>query len=143
MLTVKLNRVALSRLGISVADVQAIIEIAVGGKDAGTVFEGDRRIELVVRLPERLRTDMEAIRSLPVPLAQESIPAPLRATLGNAPLANVRYVPLSAVAEIEIAPGPNQISRETQVPRRGGVPMCADAISAPSSRRHSSRWGGR
>lgn len=112
VLTVKVNRAALSRLGISVADVQAIVEIAVGGKDAGMVFEGDRRFELVVRLPEHLRTDIESIKGLPVPLPSEGIAAPMRATLGNSPLANMRYVPLSAVAQIDVAPGPNQISRE-------------------------------
>ncbi|MFM9847359.1 MAG: efflux RND transporter permease subunit [Hyphomicrobiaceae bacterium] len=112
VLTVKLNRAALSRLGISVGDVQAIVEIAVGGKDAGIVFEGDRRFELVVRLPEQLRTDIEAIKMLPVPLPPEAIAAPLRTAVGISPLANTRYVPLSAVAQIDVAPGPNQISRE-------------------------------
>jgi len=92
--------------------VQAIVEIAVGGKEAGLVFEGDRRFKLVVRLPEHLRTDIESIKGLPVPLGSEVISAPMRAALGESPLAKVRYVPLSAVAQIEIAPGPNQISRE-------------------------------
>ncbi|HZQ11833.1 MAG TPA: CusA/CzcA family heavy metal efflux RND transporter [Pseudolabrys sp.] len=113
MLTVKLNRAALSRYGISVADVQAIVEAAVGGKNAGMVFEGDRRFELVVRLPEHLRSDVEAIRALPIPLpANEAQSAPVRAIWGTSPLAQVRYAPLSALAEIEVAPGPNQISRE-------------------------------
>ena len=113
VLTVKLNRVALSRYGISVADVQAIVEAAVGGKGAGMVFEGDRRFELVVRLPEHLRSDAEAISALPIPLpVSETQSAPARTTWGSSPLAQVRYAPLSAVAEIEVAPGPNQISRE-------------------------------
>ncbi|HEY6834196.1 MAG TPA: CusA/CzcA family heavy metal efflux RND transporter [Pseudolabrys sp.] len=113
MLTVKLNRAALSRYGISVADVQSIIEAAVGGKSAGMVFEGDRRFDLVVRLPEHLRSDVEAIKALPVPLPPSEAPAsPVRAIWGNSPLAQVRYAPLSAVADIEVAPGPNQISRE-------------------------------
>ncbi len=112
VLTVKLDRGALSRLGISVADVQSIVEIAVGGKEAGTVFEGDRRFELVVRLPEHLRTDIESIYGLPVPLGSEPIAGPTRVAIGESPLAGMRYVPLSAVAKIEIGPGPNQISRE-------------------------------
>lgn len=114
VLTVKLNRPALSRLGLSVADVQAIVEIAVGGKSAGTVFDGDRRFDLVVRLPENLRSDIESIRNLPIPLpAAEAQTAAVRtAWESTSPLAQVRYVPLSSVAEIEIAPGPNQISRE-------------------------------
>ncbi|MCX7365057.1 MAG: CusA/CzcA family heavy metal efflux RND transporter, partial [Alphaproteobacteria bacterium] len=113
MLTVKVRRDALGRYGINVADVQEIVEIAVGGKAAGTIFEGDRRFEVMVRLPEHLRTDVEAIRTLPIPLplpdARESvIRTGARAT---APVA-LPYVPLSALADIEIAPGPNQISRE-------------------------------
>ncbi len=113
VLTVKLNRGALSRFGISVADVQAIVEIAIGGKNAGLVFEGDRRFELMVRLPEHLRTDIEAIKTLPVPLvAAEGQVNPVRMAWGSSALTQMRYVPLSALAEIEIAPGPNQISRE-------------------------------
>jgi heavy metal efflux system protein len=115
MLTVKLNRSALARYGISVADVQEIVEIAVGGKDAGHVFEGDRRFEIVVRLPEHLRIDLEAIKALPIPVPDSQAQAQastVRAMWANSPLAQVRYVPLSAVAAIDIAPGPNQISRE-------------------------------
>ncbi len=115
MLTVKLNRAALARYGISVADVQEIVEIAVGGKEAGHVFEGDRRFEIVVRLPEHLRIDIEAIKALPIPVPETQVQAQaatVRAVWANSPLAQVRYVPLSAVAQIDIAPGPNQISRE-------------------------------
>jgi heavy metal efflux system protein len=115
MLTVKLNRAALARYGISVAEMQEVVEIAIGGKEAGHVFEGDRRFEIVVRLPEHLRVDIDALRSLPIPIpeAQTQAQAPaVRAVWANSPLAQARYVPLSALAEIEIAPGPNQISRE-------------------------------
>jgi len=113
VMTVNLNRAALSRYGISVADVQALVEIAVGGKTTGQVFEGDRRFDLVVRLPEHLRVDVDAIRSIPIPLpAAEPQTNAVRAVLNPSPLAQVRYVPLSAVANISIAPGPNQISRE-------------------------------
>jgi cobalt-zinc-cadmium resistance protein CzcA len=113
VLTVKLNRQALSRYGISVGDVQNLVEIAIGGKSSGLVFEGDRRFELVVRLPEYLRADVEAIRSLPIPLPpRENQTKPVRAAWGNSPLAQIRYAPLSELAQIDIAPGPNQISRE-------------------------------
>lgn len=113
VLTVKLNRPALSRLGLSVADVQGLVEIAVGGKSAGLVFEGDRRFDLVVRLPEHLRSDIDAIKNLPIPLPpSEAQATAVRAVWGNSPLSQVRYTPLSSVAEIQIAPGPNQISRE-------------------------------
>ncbi len=114
VMSVKLNRPALSRLGLSVSEVQSIVEIAVGGKGAGLVFEGDRRFELIVRLPEHLRSDTEAIRNLPLPLppSEGTNGTAQRAVWSNSPLAQVRYVPLSSVASIDIAPGPNQISRE-------------------------------
>jgi len=113
MMTVKLNRAALSRYGINVADVQSLVEIAVGGKNAGYVFEGDRKFDLVVRLPEHLRVDIEALKVLPVPLPNgETSPTTVRTVWGNSPLAQVRYAPLASLAEFEIAPGPAQISRE-------------------------------
>jgi cobalt-zinc-cadmium resistance protein CzcA len=113
VLTIKINRSALSRLGLSIAEVQSVVEIAVGGKSAGKVFEGDRRFDLIVRLPEHLRSDIEAIKNIPVPLpVVEGQPARIKAAWGASPLFQSRYVPLSSVAEIEIAPGPNQISRE-------------------------------
>jgi len=111
MLTVKLNRTALSRYGISVADVQEIVEVAVGGKSAGLVFEGDRRFDLVVRLPEHLRMDIDVIGSLPIPLPASDASA-VKPVVGGSAAAPPRYVPLSAVARIDVAPGPNQISRE-------------------------------
>ena len=109
----KPNRQVLSRYGINVADVQNLVEIAVGGKSAGRVFDGDRRFDIIVRLPEYLRSDIEAIKSLPVPLPPiESQAKPTPATWSSAPLAQIRYVPLSEVAQIDLAPGPNLISRE-------------------------------
>ncbi len=115
MLTVKPNRAALARYGISLAELQEVIEIAVGGKEAGLVFEGDRRFDIVTRLPEHLRVDLDALSSLPIP-----VPVQPAATGENGRKAIVQtgigtaapYVPLSAVAEIEVAPGPNQITRE-------------------------------
>jgi cobalt-zinc-cadmium resistance protein CzcA len=95
--------------------MQEIVEIAVGGKDAGHVFEGDRKFEIVVRLPEHLRVDIEAFKALPIPVSDAQVQAhvpSVRAVWANSPLAQVRYVPLSTVAQIDIAPGPNQISRE-------------------------------
>ncbi len=113
VLTVTLNRQVLSRYGISVGDVQNLVEIAVGGKSAGRVFEGDRRFDIVVRLPEHLRSDIQAIRSLPIPLPPvENQAKTLPALWGNSPLAQIRYAPLSELAQIDLAPGPNQISRE-------------------------------
>lgn len=114
MLTVKPNRAALARYGISLAELQEVVEIAVGGREAGLVFEGDRRFEIVIRLPEHLRVDMDALSSLPIP-----VPAPATGAKENSRTivqtgmgTTAPYVPLSAVATIETAPGPNQISRE-------------------------------
>ncbi len=113
VLTVQLNRQALSRYGINVSDIQNLVEIAVGGKSAGRVFEGDRRFDIVVRLPEHLRSDIQAIRSLPIPLPPiENQTKATPALWGNSPLAQIRYVPLSELAQIDLAAGPNLISRE-------------------------------
>ena len=105
VLTIAIDRARISRYGLNVADVQEVIEVAVGGKEAGQVFEGDRRFDLLVRLPERLRMDMEAMKRLPVPL-----PAGTRSAGGGE--AKAGYVALGEIARFEVAPGPNQISRE-------------------------------
>ncbi|WP_422035566.1 efflux RND transporter permease subunit [Reyranella sp.] len=115
MLTVKPNRTALARYGISLAELQEVVEIAVGGKEAGLIFEGDRRFDIVIRLPEHLRVDIDALSSLPIPLPAAQAGAKENGTgrivqtgIGVA----APYIPLSAVASVEAAPGPNQISRE-------------------------------
>ena len=113
ILTVKLDRQALSRYGLSVGEVQNVVEIAIGGKSVGKLFEGDRRFDIVVRLPERLRGRIEAIRKIPIPLPPaEETATGLTKTALAAPAAQIRYVPLSSVASVDAAPGPNQISRE-------------------------------
>jgi cobalt-zinc-cadmium resistance protein CzcA len=114
ILTVKLDRRALSRYGLNVGDVQNIVEIAIGGKSVGKLFEGDRRFDIVVCLPERLRGNIEAIRAIPIPLPAEDPGSATitRTALPGAAGAQPRYVPLSSVATVESAPGPNQISRE-------------------------------
>ena len=94
MLSVEANRPALYRYGLNVADVQDVLAAATGGEDAGQVFEGDKRFGLVVRLPEQMRSDLVALERLPVPLPEGG------------------YVPLREVATLNLAPGPNQISRE-------------------------------
>lgn len=112
ILTVKLDRQALSRYGLSLGEVQDLVEIAIGGKPAGKLFEGDRRFDIVVRLPESLRADPDAIKSLPIPLPPGEDIAAVTKTAWAGGNMGLRYVPLSSVAAIEIAPGPNQISRE-------------------------------
>jgi len=101
MLTVQIDRAKLARLGLSVADVQETAAIAIGGQEAGALFQGDRRFDILVRLPESVRSDIEALKRLPIKL-------PVNGN-GGGPAA---YAQLGDVANFEIAPGPNQVSRE-------------------------------
>jgi cobalt-zinc-cadmium resistance protein CzcA len=94
MLTVTPNRPSLARYGLNVADVQRTLSIAVGGVTAGQVFEGDRRFDVVVRLLDDRRENIDAISRLPVMLPDGT------------------GLPLYEVADIEIVIAPNQISRE-------------------------------
>ena len=100
MLTVDIDRQKTARYGLNVSDIQEAIATAIGGKEAGTLFQGDRRFGIVVRLPDQARTDLEAIRRLPIAL-------PLQEGA-----ARTSYIPLGEVAALKIAPGPNQVSRE-------------------------------
>ncbi|HEY6554594.1 MAG TPA: CusA/CzcA family heavy metal efflux RND transporter, partial [Vicinamibacteria bacterium] len=92
-----LDRKEMARYGLNVSEVQEVVAVAVGGRSAGQVFEGDRRFDIVVRLPPGLRQDIESFRALPIPLP---------------PGGPTRYVPLGAVASIDLTLGPNQIGRE-------------------------------
>jgi cobalt-zinc-cadmium resistance protein CzcA len=113
ILTVKPDRIALARYRITLAELQQVVAIAVGGQTAGLIFEGDRRFDIVVRLPEHLRIDFDAIAALPIPLPPAPVNDPhRRLVLQTTAPAALPYVPLSAVATLEVAPGPNQISRE-------------------------------
>lgn len=104
ILTIDIDRHMLARYGLKMDDVQEAVEIAVGGKKAGQVFEGDKRFDLVVRLPESMRNNTEIIANLPIMLPDQ----------GNGAVGAVekKFLPLGAVAKLEFAPGPNQISRE-------------------------------
>ncbi|MBU0801464.1 MAG: CusA/CzcA family heavy metal efflux RND transporter, partial [Alphaproteobacteria bacterium] len=68
MLDIDINKDAIARYGLNVSDVLDLVSAAVGGKEAGLVFEGDRRFPIVVRLPEYLRQDIAALQNLPVPV---------------------------------------------------------------------------
>ncbi|HTD03796.1 CusA/CzcA family heavy metal efflux RND transporter, partial [Undibacterium sp.] len=103
MLTVNIDREKTARYGLNVADVQDAVAIATGGRQAGTMFEGDRRFDILVRLPEQLRSDLDALKRLPIPLARP----PDASSSGQ-----TSYIPLAEVATLDFAPGPNQISRE-------------------------------
>ena len=113
LLTVTPDRQALVRYGLNPGVVQETVATAIGGEVSGQLFEGDRRFDLVVRLPERLRQDPAALADLPVPLngtggdnADESSRA------GDWSAGTPRTVPLREVAKIETLQGPNQINRE-------------------------------
>lgn len=99
IMTVRMDRRQIARYGLNVADVQEVVEIAVGGKEAGQIFDGDRRFDMLVRLPEELRGDIGALKRLPV-------------ALPGAETDSVGYVTLGELAHFDIGPGPNQISRE-------------------------------
>ena len=99
MLDIDINKDAIARYGLNVSDVLDLVSAAVGGKEAGLVFEGDRRFPIVVRLPEYLRQDIAALQNLPVPVPHED---------GE----SGAFVPLKEVASFKLSEGPNQISRE-------------------------------
>ncbi|EIT67708.1 MULTISPECIES: efflux RND transporter permease subunit [Hydrocarboniphaga] len=94
VLSVQPRREVLARYGLDVAALQSVVASAYGGETVGLVFNGDRRSPLVIRLQEELRKDIDALERLPVPLPTGG------------------YVPLGEVAELELAPGPNQVNRE-------------------------------
>lgn len=93
-LSIEIDRQAIARYGLNVSDIHDVIEIAIGGKRATDIFEGERRFAAAVRLPEEFRDNVQAIRQLWV-----STPDGMQ-------------VPLQSVAKIEVNDGPAQISRE-------------------------------
>ncbi|WP_395396776.1 CusA/CzcA family heavy metal efflux RND transporter [Novosphingobium sp. BL-8A] len=94
MLDIRVNRDAMSRLGVTAQDVQDVVTATLGGREAGTIYEGDRRFPVVIRLSEAQRADIGLLRQVQVPIAGGG------------------FVPLAGVADISIVDGPNQISRE-------------------------------
>lgn len=101
LMTITPDLDALARYGVSIDEVQKTISVALGGEAVGQVFEGDRRFDIVVRLPENLRQDTRTLASLPVAVALGASSGEQRA-----------FVPLGQLAKVEVAPGPNQVSRE-------------------------------
>lgn len=85
---------ALSRYGLTVSQFQDVIAMSIGGEEAGLIYEGDRRFQLVVRLPEQIRSDIDNLAWLPIPLPDGG------------------YVPLTEIATLDIQTAPAQISRE-------------------------------
>ncbi|MFV3307703.1 CusA/CzcA family heavy metal efflux RND transporter [Pseudomonas sp. NY15181] len=102
VLTVNIDRQRAARYGLNVGDIQDTVAVAVGGRQAGTLFEGDRRFDLIVRLPENLRSDTDALSRMLIP-----VPAP-----ANATDTRIGFITLGEVARLELIQGPNQVSRE-------------------------------
>ena len=102
VLTINIDRDKAARFGLNVGDVQDTIAVAVGGRQAGTLYEGDRRFDMVVRLSDALRTDIEGLSRLLIP-----VPALAGNTSGQ-----LGFIALSQVASLDLVLGPNQISRE-------------------------------
>ena len=109
LLTIVPDRAALARFGLNPGIVQQTVATAVGGQVASQLFEGDRRFDIVVRLPEQMRVDPTALEDLPIPLPD--VANADRSSLEPS-WASARTVPLREVAQIESLLGPNQINRE-------------------------------
>ena len=99
LITVEINRLELVRYGLQLSEVQEATLIAMGGKKAGEIFEGDKRFDLIVRLPENIRNNPNVLRHILVPLPQASD-------------GQQHFIPLSEIASLIKSEGPNQISRE-------------------------------
>ncbi len=95
VMNIDINRDLLSRFGLTMREVQEVISIAVGGREAGLVFQGDKHFDIRVRLSEPLRASFQSLDALPIPLRTEG-----------------KFVPLGMLAKITVDEGPNQISRE-------------------------------
>jgi len=100
VLEIKVDKAEIARHGLSLAAVQDAIGIAVGGRPAGLVFEGDRRFQIVVRLSDVDRNNIEVLKNLPVTLPTHT---------GDGVAATL---PLRVLAEFVLSEGPNQVSRE-------------------------------
>jgi cobalt-zinc-cadmium resistance protein CzcA len=98
-LDVKLDRAAIARYGLTVREVADTVSAAMGGRESGLLYEGDRRFDITVRVPEATRISLDEIQALPVLLPSEA---------GQAR----QQVPLAQVAHISVTEGLNEIRRE-------------------------------
>ena len=99
-LDVVINRKAINRYGLNVNDVLEIVSTAIGGEKAGYLMEGDRRFDIIVKLPDSLRQDYVALGNIPVPLPKS-----------NSDSLKTPYIPLKEVADLKVSEGINEISR--------------------------------
>ena len=101
VLTINIDRDKAARYGLNVGDVQDTIAVAVGGRKAGTLYEGDRRFDMVVRLSDAMRKDIDGLSALLIP-----VPAV------NGSANQIGFIALQEVASLDLVLGPNQVSRE-------------------------------
>ncbi|MDR9861050.1 CusA/CzcA family heavy metal efflux RND transporter [Pseudomonas baetica] len=101
VLTINIDRDKAARYGLNVGDVQDTIAVAVGGRQAGTLYEGDRRFDMVVRLSDAMRKDIDGLSALLIP-----VPAV------NGTANQIGFIALQDVASLDLVLGPNQVSRE-------------------------------
>ena len=101
VLTINIDRDKAARYGLNVGDVQDTIAVAVGGRKAGTLYEGDRRFDMVVRLSDAMRKDIDGLSALLIP-----VPAV------NGSASQIAFIALQDVASLDLVLGPNQVSRE-------------------------------
>lgn len=96
VLTVNIDREKIARIGVNMQDVQEAVNIAMNGRHAGAVYDGDRRFDIVVRLNEAQRNDITMLERLPIKL-----------NINN----QVTFLRLEELASLDIAQGANQFSR--------------------------------
>jgi len=101
VLTINIDRDKAARYGLNVGDVQDTIAVAVGGRQTGTLYEGDRRFDMVVRLSDAMRKDIDGLSAL-------LIPVPALSGAAN----QIGFIALKDVASLDLVLGPNQVSRE-------------------------------
>jgi cobalt-zinc-cadmium resistance protein CzcA len=100
VLEIDIDKAAIARRGLNLSTVQDVIGIAIGGREAGVVFEGDRRFQIVVRLADAERNNIEMLKNLPIALPD------------GTPATGATMVPLRQFASFRFSEGPNQISRD-------------------------------
>jgi cobalt-zinc-cadmium resistance protein CzcA len=94
VMTIEPKRDVLARLGLTIVELQDVVATALGGAVGGRLYEGDRRVDIVVRLPETVRSDPDRLADLPVPIGDGA------------------YIPLREIAKLELVTGYNQVPRE-------------------------------
>lgn len=93
-ITIQYNRAAIAQYGLNISDINRVVNTAFAGEASGTVYEGEKRFDLVVRLKNENRKDVSDVQNLLIPTSKGT------------------QIPLNAVAKVEITEGPNQIQRE-------------------------------